>query len=72
MLNRILNNLKKYPEDECYQIRERIYKNKELYKYVCNIYNYLLENNQDKKAVVVYGHKEIYMVAVFWLVHLRE
>ena len=49
MLNKILQNLKNYPDDECYQIRKNIYKNKDLYKYVCNIYDYVLKNNKNKK-----------------------
>ena len=65
MLNKILQNLKKYPDDECYQIKDKIYRNKDLYKYVCNIYNYLLENNEIKRPVVVKGHKQIYMIASF-------
>ena len=51
MLNKILQNLKKYPDDECYQIKDKIYKNKNLYKYICNIYNYLLINNKKRKFV---------------------
>ena len=35
-----LQNLKKYPDDECYQIKDKIYRNKDLYKYVCNIYGF--------------------------------
>ena len=65
MLNKILDNLKKYPDDECYQIQDKIYRNKDLYRYVCNIYEYLLKNNPDKERVVVYGHKDIYMIASF-------
>lgn len=65
MLNKIINNLKAYPEDECYEINGNIYKNKDLYKYICNIYHYLLDNNKPKKNVVVYGHKDIYMIASF-------
>ena len=65
MLTKILNNLKKYPDDECYQIEDKIYKNKDLYKYICNIYNYLLENNESKRPVIVKGYKQIYMVASF-------
>ena len=65
MLNKILQNLKNYPDDECYQIRKNIYKNKDLYKYVCNIYDYVLKNNKNKKPIVVKGHKQIYMVASF-------
>lgn len=65
MLNKILNSLKQFPEDECYEINAKIYKNKELYQYICNIYHYLLENNKNKKSVIVYGHKDIYMIASF-------
>jgi D-alanine--poly(phosphoribitol) ligase subunit 1 len=65
MLNKILFNLENYPEDECYQIKDKIYKNKDLYKYVCNIYNYLIKNCNYQDKVIVYGHKEIYMVASF-------
>ena len=65
MLNKIINNLKDYPEDECYEINGNIYKNKDLYKYICNIYHYVLNNNKSKKGVIVYGHKDIYMIASF-------
>ena len=65
MLNKILNNLIEYPEDECYEINGQIYKNMDLYKYVCNIYHYLLEKNTAKKNVIVYGHKDVYMLASF-------
>lgn len=65
MLSRILNNLKAFPEAECYEVSGKIYKNKDLYKYVCNIYHYLLEKNKSKKSVVVCGHKDIYMIASF-------
>ena len=65
MLNKILQNLKKYPDDECYQIKDKIYKNKNLYKYICNIYNYLLINNKKRKPVIVKGQKQIYMLAGF-------
>lgn len=65
MLNKILQNLKNYPDDECYQIKDKIYQNKDLYKYVCNIYDYLLKNNKEKGKVIVKGHKQIYMIASF-------
>lgn len=65
MLNKLLKNLVKFPDDECYQIEDKIYKNKDLYKYICNIYNYILENNLERKNIIVYGHKEIYMIASF-------
>lgn len=65
MLNKILYNLKKYPDDECYQIKDKIYKNKDLYKYICNIYQYLIKNCKYQDKIIVYGHKEIYMIASF-------
>ena len=65
MLSKILNNLKFYPDDECYQIKDKIYKNSDLYKYVCNIYHYLLRNCKHQDKIVVYGHKEVYMLASF-------
>ena len=37
MLNKILNNLKMYPEDECYEINDKVYKNKDLYMFVIYI-----------------------------------
>lgn len=63
MLNKILDQLNSNTVYECCQTPERIYTNKELYKYICNIYNYL--NTIEGKNIVVYGHKEIYMIASF-------
>ena len=65
MLKLILENLKDKSEYECYQINDKIYTNKDLYKYVCNIYQYLLTNNKERSNVIVYGHKDIYMIASF-------
>ncbi len=65
MLNKIIDNLINYPEDECYEISRKKYKNRDLYKYVCNIYHYLLDNNKSRKSVIVCGHKDIYMIASF-------
>lgn len=65
MLEKILNNLKSKIEYDCYEINGKIYKNTDLYKYVCNIYHYLINNNPNKENVVVYGSKDIYMIASF-------
>ena len=65
MLHKIISDLKNFPEDACYEVSGKEYRNKDLYKYVCNIYHYILENNKDKKGVIVYGHKDIYMIASF-------
>lgn len=63
MLERILNNLKQYSTSECFQIKDKIYTYKQLYRYVCNIYTYLLVENKNKKPVIIYGHKDIHMLA---------
>ena len=65
MLKEILENLKQEKEYICYQINDSTYTNKDLYKFVSNIYYYLLENNKEKSRVLVYGHKDIYMIATF-------
>lgn len=63
MLEEILNNLQ--TEYDCYEINGKIYKSSDLYKFICNIYHYLQKNNPTKQNVVVYGHKDIYMIATF-------
>ena len=65
MLEEILENLKQKQEYDCYQINNKIYTNRELYRYICNIYEYLLKNNKQNKSVIVKGHKYIYMIATF-------
>ena len=68
ILDDILSILKNKSNAKAYTIGEKSYTYAELYKYVANIYAYLLEKNKEKKPVVVYGHKEIYMKAI----ELRE
>lgn len=63
MLEEILSNLQ--TEYDCYEINGTIYKSSDLYKFICNIYSYLEKTNPDKHNVVVYGHKDIYMIATF-------
>ena len=65
ILDDILKILKSNSNSIAYRIGENKYTYKQLYKYVCNIYHFLLENNKNKKPVVVYGAKEIYMKASF-------
>ena len=65
ILDDILGILKRKSDNRAYTINEKSYSYKELYKYVCNIYNFLLKENKEKRPVVVYGHKEIYMKATF-------
>lgn len=65
ILDDILKVLKERTSNKAYTINDKSYSYKELYKFVCNIYHFLLKENKDKKPVVVYGHKEIYMKATF-------
>ena len=65
ILDEILKILKNNSNSIAYRIGENKYTYKQLYQYVCNIYHFLLENNKNKKPVVVYGAKEIYMKASF-------
>ena len=65
ILNDILEILKSDSENNAYRIGVNNYTYNELYKYVCNLYWFLLEKNRSKKPVVIYGSKEIYMKASF-------
>ena len=65
ILDDILKVMKQKSENKAYTINEKSYTYKELYKYVCNIYKFLLNENKEKKPVIVYGHKQIYIKATF-------
>ena len=64
ILDEILNVLKK-STDKAYTINYESYTYNELCKFVCNIYQFLLKENKEKKPIVIYGHKEIYMKSAF-------
>ena len=64
ILDDILKILKNSKE-KAYTIDRNSYTYIDLYKFVCNIYHFLLSENKDNKPVVVYGHKEIFMKATF-------
>ena len=64
ILDDILKVLKNY-ESNAYTVNGETYTYRNLYKYVCNLYYFLLKNNKDYKPVIVYGNKEIYMKATF-------
>ncbi len=64
ILDDILKVLKTSKE-RAYTIDNNNYTYSELYKFVCNIYHFLLNENKENKPVIVYGHKEIYMKATF-------
>ena len=65
ILDEILKILKRKSSLKAYTIGKKSYTYAELYKYVSNIYAFLLKENKEKEPIVVYGHKEIYMKATF-------
>ena len=65
ILDDILKILKEKSEDKAYTINNESYSYKQLYKFVCNIYHFLLKENKEKRPIIVYGHKEMYMKATF-------
>lgn len=65
ILDDILKILKEKSSDKAYTLNDESYSYKQLYKFVCNIYHFLLKENKEKRPVVVYGHKEMYMKASF-------
>lgn len=65
ILDEILEILKKKSNDKAYTINNESYSYRQLYQFICNIYHFLLKENKEKRPVVVYGHKEIYMKATF-------
>lgn len=65
LLEKIIKQMQENENKIAYNIGSKKYTYKEFYKYVCNIYAFLLKENQHKKPVLVYGHKEVYMKATF-------
>lgn len=65
ILDEILAVLKKENKNIAYAENNIRYSYNELYRFVSNIYNFLLLNNTEKKPVIVYGNKQIYMKATF-------
>lgn len=65
MLEKILKNLTNDIEYICYSDGENNYTNKDMYRFVSNIYTYLLRVNPDKLPVAIIGHKDIFVIASF-------
>ena len=61
ILDEMLKILKKQTEDKAYTVNGRSYTYAEFYKYICNIYNFLILENKEKKPIIIYGNKDIYM-----------
>lgn len=65
ILEEILTCLKNGNDDIAYTVKNNKYSYRTFYKYVCNIYNFLLSFNKQKLPIVVYGNKDVYMKATF-------
>lgn len=65
ILDEILTILKEKSDDKAYTVNGESYSYQQFYQFVCNLYDFLLKENTEKRPVVVYGHKEIYMKATF-------
>lgn len=65
ILDEILEILKSKSTNTAYRLNKKSYTYFEFYKFVCNIYNYIIQNYESAKNIVVFGHKEIYMKAAF-------
>lgn len=65
ILDEILDILKKENDSIAYIEKNISYTYNELYRFVSNIYNFLLLSNTEKRPIIVYGNKQIYMKATF-------
>jgi len=64
ILEEILEKLQT-TNNKAYTVNDQSYSYNEFYKFVCNIYHFLLLENKEKRPVIVYGHKDVYMKATF-------
>lgn len=65
ILEEMLTCLKNGNDDIAYTVKNNKYSYRTFYKYVCNIYNFLLLSNKQKVPIIVYGNKDVYMKATF-------
>lgn len=65
MLDDILENLKDGKNKKVHSNGSIEYDYNTLYKYIKNLYNYLNKINNEKNPIIVYGHKDIYMLVCF-------
>ena len=63
LLDDILNNLQSNIIYNCCK-HDKQYTNKEFYQIVCKVYSIIKDAPKDR-PIVVYGHKEVYMIASF-------
>lgn len=65
ILDDILENLKYRSLKKAYTINDKSYSYNEFYKFVCNIYHFLISKKVLNKTVVIYGEKDVYMKTSF-------
>ena len=65
ILDDILTILKRESSDKAYTVAGQSYTYGELYRFACNLYEFLLQKNPGRRPVVVYGHKDVFMKAAF-------
>ena len=63
MLDEILKNLENCKDNNVYNDGECQVTYATLYMYVKRIYNFILENQNTKTPIIIYGHKSIYMIS---------
>lgn len=64
-LDKVLSILKENDSSIAYTVKDEQYTYNELYKFISNIYSFLIKKNINKKPVIIYGHKDVYMKASF-------
>lgn len=65
ILDDILENLKNKNLKKAYTINNESYTYHEFYKFVCNIYHFLISEKIINRTVAIYGEKDVYMKASF-------
>lgn len=65
ILDDILFSLKNEDKQKAYSYKGNSYSYREFYRFVCNIYSFIIKRKRNKQPIVIYGHKEVYMKAVF-------
>ena len=65
ILENILHNLKCLNNDIAYIINDKTYTYSEIYKMVCNLYEFMKNNCDNKSPILIYGHKDVSMIVSF-------
>lgn len=65
ILEEIKENMKIAKDKICYYEDGKEYTYKTMYKYICNMNEFLKNNNPNKIPIMVYGNKKVYMKVAF-------